>query len=184
MAEEPSSAKNKPSAPKAKEGKEKAKKANVKKEAVKPEPKPKPKPKVEIKIKPEPESKPLPKPELKKEELPFEAEEGELAIDVYETDNDIIIQSTIGGIKPEELDISIENDMVTIRGNREHSVEEQKRNYIYKECYWGSFARKVILPEEVDETRAKASMKNGILTLIMPKLHRRKKKKVVVKPEE
>ena len=110
--------------------------------------------------------------------------EGELAIDVYETADDIVIQSTIGGVKPEDLDISIENDMVTIRGSREHLVEKEGKNYIYQECYWGSFARKIILPEEVNEAGAKATMKNGILTLTMPKLHRVKKRKVAVKPEE
>lgn len=109
--------------------------------------------------------------------------EGELAIDVYETADDIIIQSTIGGIKPEDLDISIENDMVTIRGSREHLVEKEGKNYIYQECYWGSFARKVILPEEVNEAGVKATMKNGVLTLTMPKLHRLKKRKIAVKPE-
>ena len=118
-------------------------------------------------------------------ELPAEPEaEGELAIDVYETADDIVIQSPIGGIKAEDLDISIEDDMVTIRGNREHLVEKQGRDYVYQECYWGSFSRKVILPEKVDETKTKAMMKNGILTLVMPKLRRKKLKKVAVKEEE
>ena len=159
--------------------------------AEKPEPKIEAKPEPELKIEPKPEPEPkkkiqFPKFEYKKTEPKKEDSqaEGELAIDVYETENDIVVQSTIGGIKPEDLDISIENDMVTIRGNREHLVEEEGKNYIYQECYWGSFARKIILPEEVDETRAKAAMKNGVLTLIMPKLHRKKKKKVAVKPEE
>ena len=125
------------------------------------------------------------KPKDKVKPLPEELEaEGELAIDVYETANDIVIQSPIGGTKAEDLNISIEDDMVTIRGNREHLVEKQGRNYVYQECYWGSFSRKVILPEKVDETRTKATMKNGILTLVMPKLRRKKLKKVAVKEEE
>jgi len=134
----------------------------------------------------------LKKEEPKKEEPPAKGEarseerqtEGELAIDVFETDNDIVIQSTIGGTKPEDLDISVENDLVTIRGNREKSVEKEGKKYFYQECYWGSFMRQVILPEEVDGARAKASMKNGVLTLTMPKLHRKKKRKIMVKPEE
>jgi len=132
----------------------------------------------------------LPKIELKKEEPKKEESkkeesqtEGELAIDVFETDNDIVIQSTIGGIKPEDLDISVENDLVTIRGNREKSVEREGKKYFYQECYWGSFMRQVILPEEVDGARAKATMKNGVLTLTMPKLHRKKKRKIMVEPE-
>ena len=146
------------------------------------------KPKKKTKVEAEPESKPepekkikLPKIELKKEEPQTE---GELAIDVFETDDDIVIQSTIGGIKPEDLDISVENDLVTIRGNRKKSVEEEGKKYFYQECYWGSFMRQVILPEEVDGARAKASMKNGVLTLTMPKLHRKKKRKIMVEPEE
>jgi len=146
------------------------------------------KPKKKTKVEAEPESKPepekkikLPKIELKKEEPQTE---GELAIDVFETDNDIVIQSTIGGTKPEDLDISVENDLVTIRGNREKSVEKEGKKYFYQECYWGSFMRQVILPEEVDGTRARATIKNGVLTLTMPKLHRKKKRKIMVKPEE
>jgi len=138
----------------------------------------KPKKKVKLEL----ESKPEPKKEEQKQEEP--QTEGELAIDVYETDGDIVIQSTIGGIKSEDLDISIENDLVTIRGNREKLVEKEGKKYFYQECYWGSFARQVILPEEVDETKVKAIMKNGVLTLIMPKLHRKKKRKILVKPEE
>jgi len=162
---------------------------------IKSEPKPelKPEPKIEAKPEIEPEPKPEPKKKIQfpklehKKTEPKKEEpqtEGELAIDVYETENDIVVQSTIGGIKPENLDISIENDMVTIRGNREHLVEKEGKNYIYQECYWGSFARKIILPEEVDETKIKATTKNGILTLVMPKLHKRKKKKVAIKLEE
>lgn len=130
-----------------------------------------------------------PKAELKKESLKIEPkeepqEEGQLAIDVYETNGDIVVQSTIGGIKADDLDISIENDMVTIRGSRKQSSEETGKNYFYQECYWGSFMRKVILPEEVDGTRAKAIMKEGILTLRIPKMHKTKKRKIAVKQEE
>ena len=152
-------------------------------------------PKRKTKVEAEPESKPEPEKKIKlpkKEEPPAKGEarseerqtEGELAIDVFETDNDIVIQSTIGGTKPEDLDISVENDLVTIRGSRERSAEKEGKKYFYQECYWGSFMRQVILPEEVDGTRARATIKNGVLTLTMPKLHRKKKRKIMVKPEE
>ena len=110
-------------------------------------------------------------------------EEGQLAIDVYETNGDIVIQSTIGGIRAEDLDISIENDLVTIRGSRQKSIEEEGKNYLYQECYWGTFSRKVILPDEVDNSRAEAKLKDGILTLRMPKIHRKKKRKITIKQE-
>lgn len=138
------------------------------------------------------EAKPEPKPEAKKEAKSLKMEpgdlvsqeEGQLAIDVYETDDDIVIQSTIGGIKAEDLDIAIEDDMVTIRGTRENKVEKEGKKYFYQECYWGSFMRKVILPEEVDAGKARASIKEGILTLSIPKIHRKTKKKITVEQEE
>jgi len=139
-----------------------------------------------------PDPKPEPKPEPKKEAKTLKIEpgdlasqeEGQLAIDVYETEDEIVIQSTIGGIKAEDLDISIEDDMVTVRGARENKIEKEGKKYFYQECYWGSFMRKVILPEEVDASKAKASIKEGILTLSMPKLHRKTKKKITVEREE
>lgn len=128
---------------------------------------------------------PGPKPELKIEsEDSASQEEGQLAIDVFETEDDIVIQSTIGGVKGEDLDISIEGDMVTIRGKRENKIEKEGKKYFYQECYWGSFMRKVILPEEVDASKAKAVIKEGILTLSVPKIHRKAKKKIAVEQEE
>src|SRR4030042_2152976 len=75
--------------------------------------------------------------------------EGQLTIDVYQTDNDIVIKSTIAGVKPEDLDVSINNDMVTIRGDRKSEEKVETENYYYQECYWGTFSRSVILPVEV-----------------------------------
>jgi len=117
-----------------------------------------------------------------KEEAPdwFEPE-GELAVDVYQTDNEIVIQSTIAGIKPEDLDISIENDTVSISGQRKNIVEDSGKNYFYQECFWGAFSREIILPEEVDGGRAEATMKEGVFTLRIPKIERQKIKKVKVR---
>jgi len=126
------------------------------------------------------ELKPEDKLELKEEPQT----EGELAIDVYETNGDIIVRSTIGGIKAEDLDISVEGDMVSIRGTRENKIEREGKKYFYQECYWGAFARRVILPEKVDGSKARASMKDGVLTLTIPKLHQEKKRKIAVKQEE
>ncbi|MFH1841310.1 MAG: Hsp20/alpha crystallin family protein [Candidatus Nealsonbacteria bacterium] len=120
------------------------------------------------------------KPLIKKEE----SSEGELAIDVYETKDEIIVQSTIAGIKAEDLDISIENDLVTIRGSRQKQKEDSGENYLYQECYWGAFSRQVILPEEVDGSKAQAKIKDGVLTLRIPKIQSKKKRKITVKSEE
>ncbi len=107
--------------------------------------------------------------------------EGQLAIDVYQTDTDIVIQAPIAGVRKEDLDISIENDVVTIRGNREKPLEAEEKNYFYQECYWGPFSREIILPDEGDPSRAEASMKEGILTLKIPRIEREKKRKVAIK---
>lgn len=107
--------------------------------------------------------------------------EGELAVDVYQTEEEIVIQSTIAGIKPESLDISVENDVVTIRGIRERPEEAGERDYFYQECYWGPFSRKIILPEETDPSRTDATMKEGVLTIRIPKIQKEKKRKVMVK---
>lgn len=107
--------------------------------------------------------------------------EGELTVDVYQTDEEIVIQSAVAGIKPEDLDISIENDLVLIKGNRAKPSENKKRSYFYQECYWGQFSREIILPEEVDPSRIKATMKQGILTIRIPKIERKKKKRVMVR---
>lgn len=107
--------------------------------------------------------------------------EGQLTIDVYQTDKEIVIQSAIAGIEPEDLDITIENDLVIIRGNRERKFTEEKKNYFYQECYWGRFSREIILPAEVDSSRAKATMEKGVLTIRIPKIEREKKRKIVVR---
>jgi len=107
--------------------------------------------------------------------------EGELTVDVYQTDKEIVIQSAIAGIEPEDLDISIEKDMVTITGKREKEFEEKERNYFYQECYWGRFSRKIILPAEVNSSKISASMKNGILCIRIPKIEGKRKTKVSVK---
>ncbi len=107
--------------------------------------------------------------------------EGQLTIDVYQTDNDIVIKSTIAGVKPEDLDVSINNDMVSIRGERKNEELVHEDNYYYQECYWGNFSRSVILPVDVLADKAEASMKNGILTIRLPKADNTKAKKIQVR---
>jgi HSP20 family protein len=107
--------------------------------------------------------------------------EGQLTIDVYQTDNDIVIKSTIAGVKPEDLDISINNDMVTVKGERKNEEVIEHGNYYYQECYWGSFSRSVLLPVDVISDKAEASLKNGILTLRLPKADTTKVKKIQVR---
>lgn len=108
-------------------------------------------------------------------------EEGQLTVDVYETDDAIFITSTIAGVDSDDLDINITPDSVSIRGTRENKREVKTKDYFYQECYWGAFSRSIILPTEIDPDKAHASLTNGILTIRLPKLSRSQHKKLRVK---
>lgn len=95
--------------------------------------------------------------------------EGQLTVDIYEKGDKIIIQSAVAGTDPDDIDITLTHDMITIKGTRKQSEEVHDKNYFYRELYWGAFSRSIILPEEVDETKAEASIKNGVLTVKLPK---------------
>jgi len=107
--------------------------------------------------------------------------EGQLALDVYQTDSEIVIQAPIAGVKKEDLDISIENDVVTIRGRRDKPEEVEEKSYFNQECYWGPFSRQIILPVEGDPSRTEATMKEGVLTLRIPRVDKEKKRKIEIK---
>lgn len=121
----------------------------------------------------------LPAEEL--EELYDEEDEGQLAIDVYKDGDTIVLESPIAGVRPDDLDISVTTDSVTIKGARSRDKEVKDEDYFYQECYWGRFSRSVVLPEEVEADRAEATVKNGVLTIKMPRLRRQKSKKLKVK---
>ncbi|EKE20386.1 MAG: Small heat shock protein [uncultured bacterium] len=107
--------------------------------------------------------------------------EGQLTIDVYQTDAEIVIKSTIAGVKPEDLDVTINNDMVTIKGERKNEEVVHNENYYYQECYWGGFSRSVVLPVDIISDKAEASLKNGILTIRLPKADTTKTKRIQVR---
>lgn len=109
--------------------------------------------------------------------------EGKLTIDVYQTPTEIVVESAIAGVKPEDLDINVSADSITIKGERQREERISDENYVYQECYWGRFSRSVILPEEVDPDKATVRFKNGILTVKLPKLNKKKAKKLSVRLE-
>jgi HSP20 family protein len=121
--------------------------------------------------------------EFKESEEWLTESEGQLTIDVYQTPNEVVIKSTIAGVKPEDIDITMTNDMITIKGNREKDEEVKEEDYYYQECYWGPFSRSVILPVDVEVDQSDASMKNGILTIRLPKIEKVKTKKITIKTE-
>ena len=108
------------------------------------------------------------------------SDEGRLAVNVYQTENDLVLQAAIAGVKADDMEVIIEDEMVVIKGDRQNPLQEDG-DYFIEECYWGPFSRKIILPLEVDSGRADASMKDGILTIRLPKIQREKKKKLLVK---
>lgn len=106
--------------------------------------------------------------------------EGRLAVNVYQTENDLVAQAAIAGIKADDVEVVIEDDVIVIKGERPNPLDEDG-DYFIEECYWGPFSRKIILPVEVDSSRADAAMKDGVLTVRIPKIQREKKKKLTVK---
>ena len=91
------------------------------------------------------------------------------------------MESPIAGVKPDELDVSITNESVTIKGKREKERRIRDEDYFYQECYWGKFSRSIILPQEVDAEKSEAVIKNGVLIIRMPKLNRQRSKKLHIK---
>ncbi len=111
-------------------------------------------------------------------------DEGELAVDVYETDKAIFVKTAIAGVKPENLQLSLTADMLTIRGARhDEPREEDGRKYLSQECHWGAFSRTIILPAEVNASKAEASFKSGLLLIKLPKAKRDANIKVQVEEE-
>lgn len=110
-----------------------------------------------------------------------EEREGELTVDVYQTSEMIVIKAMIAGVRPEDLDISITRDIVTIKGKREEEKIAKSDDYFMRELYWGSFTRSITLPQEIDVDEAEAIEKHGLLILRLPKLDKKRQSKLKVK---
>ena len=110
-----------------------------------------------------------------------ENEEAELAVDVYQNPTEIIVQTMVAGVKPEDLELSIARDMITIKGHREESRTIDEDNYFSKELYWGRFSRTISLPAEVEPEEVDATERHGLLTIKIKKVDKEKKNTVKVK---
>lgn len=106
--------------------------------------------------------------------------EGQLAVDVYQTKESVVIKAPIAGVDEKNLDIAIADDVVTIRGEREQDANVPEENYYVQECYWGAFSRSIILPATVNADKAEARLKNGVLSISIPKVVQDKVKKIKV----
>lgn len=112
---------------------------------------------------------------------PEEHGEGELMVDVYQTPTDIVIKTMVPGVRPEDLDITITRDMVTLKGKREVERSISTDNYFHKELYWGSFSRTIVLPQEVEIEESEAVEKHGLLIIRLPKLDKHRQSKLRVR---
>ena len=114
------------------------------------------------------------------EGLTSQETEGQLAIDVYQTPDEIVVESTIAGVTADDIDIDVTSEKVTIRGQRNREDAIMESDYFYQECFWGKFSRSIILPQEVDPDKTHSILKNGVLTIHLPKLHRDVARKIKV----
>ncbi len=112
---------------------------------------------------------------------PMEVGEAQLTVDVYQTGAEIVIRALVAGVRPDDLDISITRDMVTIRGRRVEQKDVEDDNYIYRELFWGTFSRTVVLPAEIDVDMAEAEQKHGLLTIRLPKINKDRQTKLKVR---
>jgi len=97
-------------------------------------------------------------------------QDGELVVDVFETEKDFVVLTAIAGIQIKDIDISLEKDMMVIKGNRCDPHDHPNKKYFYQECYWGPFSRKIVLPENIDIDKADAQMDKGVLSIKIPKI--------------
>lgn len=106
--------------------------------------------------------------------------EGQLAVDVFQTKENVVIKAPIAGVDPKALEVAIAEDVVTIRGERVDDSVVERENYYVQECYWGAFSRSIIMPVSVNADKAEASLKNGVLSISIPKVIQDKIKKIKV----
>ena len=106
--------------------------------------------------------------------------EAELTVDVHQTAQEIVIETIVAGTTVEDLDVAITREMVTISGARHKKFEVSDSDYFHQELFWGSFSRNILLPEEIDVDTSRAKIKDGILTIHMPKVDKNRKTKLEI----
>lgn len=110
--------------------------------------------------------------------------DGQLAIDAYQTEDAVVIKAPLAGVRPEDLEISITDEVITIKGQRSHEETVSQEHYWAQECYWGSFSRSWLVPVPIEPDKAQAALKNGILTIVVPKQAKSRTRVIKVKSEE
>lgn len=119
----------------------------------------------------------------KEDSLIVDEGEGQPTVDVYQNNDEIVVQTPIAGVSREDLDVEATSESVTIRGERRRNEKVEDADYLYQECFWGRFSRTIILPQEVDPDEAKVSLRNGVLTVRLPKVNRGTSKKLQIRED-
>jgi HSP20 family protein len=109
--------------------------------------------------------------------------EGQLALDIYQTPTHIVIVAPIAGVKMPDIDVSVTEDVLTIKGKRYLEFDIPDEDYFTQECFWGDFSRSIVLPASVDDSKISASFKDAVLKITIPKAERVKTKIVRIKSE-
>lgn len=99
--------------------------------------------------------------------------EGELAIDVYITDQQVVVRAPMAGVKAENISVSLHNDLLTIRGTREEKTTPRHARFMVQECHWGAFSRSVVLPVEVEADKTDAVLEDGVLYVTLDRAQTR-----------
>lgn len=105
----------------------------------------------------------------------------ELAVDVHQTQDEIIVRAFVAGVMGTNLDLSLTREMLTIGGTRHDERTTSEDDYFLRELYWGSFSRTIMLPEEIDVDLAEASEAHGVLTIRLPKINKKRQTKLKVR---
>ncbi len=112
-----------------------------------------------------------------------EDEAGELAVDVFQSEDEIVVVAPVAGVKRDDISININDDVLTLQGRRTFFFKTEPSEYVTQECFWGSFIRRIILPENINKAKVTASFKNCILTITIPKVEHVKMRTIKIKEE-
>lgn len=107
--------------------------------------------------------------------------DGQLGVDIFQEGDKLVVQAAVAGVKPEDIEVALNNDTLTIKGFRENKTQQGKREYLTQECYWGGFSRSIILPFDVKQDEIQAKLENGIITVTLPISKKSKYTKIEVK---
>ncbi|MEK7159385.1 MAG: Hsp20/alpha crystallin family protein [Patescibacteria group bacterium] len=116
------------------------------------------------------------------EESPM-PEEAKLSVDIFQDEKNLYVVAPLSGANLNNLTVSLDRDVLTIRGERSHDLAKQEKNYLYKECYWGKFSRSLVLPVPVDSKRVEATLKDGVLKVTLPKAEEEKIVSIKIKED-